>query len=48
MAAKYRDHVAVKTSNRFEKIVRLYPDRIAIKLGDQTLTYTESTAKRID
>ena len=26
---------------RFEKIVSLYPDRLAIKLGDQTLTYIE-------
>ena len=26
---------------RFEKIVRLYPDRLAVKIGDRTLTYEE-------
>ena len=34
---------------RFEKIVRLYPDRIAVKMGDRTLVYQElnRTANRI-
>ncbi len=30
---------------RFEKIVRKYPDRIAIKSGNQLLTYTELNAQ---
>jgi amino acid adenylation domain-containing protein len=30
---------------RFEKIVSKYPDRIAIKLGEQSLTYAELNAK---
>ena len=34
---------------RFEKIVGLYPDRIAVKMGDRTLAYKElnRTANRI-
>ena len=36
-----KEEVEQSIPERFEKIVRLYPDRIAIKLGDQTLTYTE-------
>src|SRR5262249_54351190 len=28
-------------SDRFEKIVRLYPERLAVKMGDRALTYVE-------
>src|SRR5687768_14608307 len=29
---------------RFEKIVRMYPDRVAVKFGDQSVTYAELNA----
>ena len=35
------DEVEQSIPKRFEKIVRLYPDRPAIKFGDRTLTYDE-------
>jgi amino acid adenylation domain-containing protein len=36
-------------SDRFEKIVRQYPDRLAVKMGDRSLTYDQlnRTANRI-
>src|SRR5262245_7478347 len=35
------EDIETSIPERFEKIVSKYPDRIAIKLGDQTLTYAE-------
>ena len=39
-----RDEVEQSIPERFEKIVRLYPDRIAVKAGNQGVTYSELNA----
>jgi acyl carrier protein len=39
-----RDEVEQSIPERFEKIVRLYPDRIAVKAGNQVVTYSELNA----
>src|SRR6478672_3338485 len=36
-----REDVETSIPARFEKIVRLYPDRLAVKMGDRALTYDE-------
>jgi non-ribosomal peptide synthetase component F len=43
------EDVEASIPERFEKIVRLYPDRLAVKMGDRALTYAElnRTANRI-
>jgi non-ribosomal peptide synthetase component F len=38
------DDVETSISSRFEKIARMHPDRIAVKLGDQVATYAELNA----
>ncbi len=35
------DEAEQSIPNRFEKIVRNYPDRLAVKMGDRSLTYDE-------
>jgi amino acid adenylation domain-containing protein len=35
------EEVETSVSERFEKIVRSYPDRIAVKMGERSLTYEE-------
>ena len=44
-----REDIEKSIPKRFEKIVRMYPDRIAVKAGSRTLTYDElnQTANRI-
>src|SRR6266481_7252952 len=44
-----KEEIEQSIPERFEKIVRKYPDRIAIKLGEQFLTYAElnSQANRL-
>jgi len=36
-----KEDVEISIPARFEKIVRMYPDRIAIKMGDRALAYDE-------
>jgi amino acid adenylation domain-containing protein len=40
-----KEDVEISISERFEKIVRLYPERIAVKTRTQTLTYNELNAQ---
>ena len=40
-----KEEIEQSIPERFEKIVSRYPDRIAIKLGEQSLTYAELNAK---
>jgi non-ribosomal peptide synthetase component F len=35
------EEVETSIPARFEKIVRLYPERLAVKMGDQAQTYDE-------
>ena len=35
------EDIEASIPERFEKIVRLYPDRLAVKMGDRALTYDE-------
>ena len=44
-----KEEIEQSIPERFERIVRMYPDRIAVKSKDQTLTYEElnKTANRI-
>jgi amino acid adenylation domain-containing protein len=43
------EEVGQSTATRFEKIVQQYPDRLAVKMGDRSLTYDQlnQTANRI-
>jgi amino acid adenylation domain-containing protein len=36
-----KEEVEQSIPERFEKVVRMYPDRLAIKMGDRALTYDE-------
>ena len=38
------EDVETSIPERFEKIVRLYPNQIAVKAGNDTVTYTELNA----
>src|SRR5215471_9460027 len=38
------EDVETSIPERFEKIVRLYPDQIAVKIGSHTVTYSELNA----
>ena len=40
-----KEEVEQSIPDRFEKIVRLYPDRVAIETADQTLTYAQLNAE---
>jgi len=44
-----REDVETSIPERFEKVVRIYPDRLAVKMADRALTYEElnKTANRI-
>ena len=35
------EEIEASIPDRFEKIVRLYPDRLAIKMGERALSYDE-------
>lgn len=45
----FAEEIEQSVPDRFEKIVRTYPDRLAVKMGDRALTYDElnRTANRI-
>src|SRR5712692_4793925 len=45
----FAEEIEQSVPDRFEKIVRQYPDRLAVKMGDRALTYDElnRTANRI-
>jgi amino acid adenylation domain-containing protein len=45
----FAEEIGQSVPDRFEKIVRTYPDRLAVKMGDRALTYDElnRTANRI-
>ena len=39
-----KEEVERSIPERFEKIVQMYPDRLAVKMGDQSVTYSELNA----
>jgi len=39
-----REEIEQSIPDRFEQMVRLYPDRIAVKMGDEVVTYAELNA----